>query len=100
MALDYEGEGVVRHHRDVERFRVAGGCTHTVDICANPVSHPVLDEVIARLHDTANLVVGGIDDEEGSIVREGAGLGVAELSGVAPPISAALIASGPEEPRN
>jgi hypothetical protein len=39
-----------------------------VDICVYPVSHPVLYEVIARLHDTANPVVAGIDDEEGSIV--------------------------------
>jgi hypothetical protein len=57
MALDHEGEGVVRHHRDVLRLRVAGGCADAVDICVCPVSHPVLDEVIARLHDTANLVV-------------------------------------------
>jgi hypothetical protein len=82
------------------RLRVAGGCADAVDVIENPVSHPVLDEVIARLHDTANPVVVGIDDEEGSIVREGAAPGGVKPSGVAPPIEVAGKASVPEEPRD
>jgi hypothetical protein len=81
-------------------LRVAGGCADAVDVIENSVSHPVLDEVIARLHDTANLVVAGIDDEEGSIVREGTAPGGAELSGVAPSIGVAGRITAPEEPRN